>query len=440
MNFSQLLQNLGSYLDFSKRMATTVPGLLVALALALLTTSLPDWALRPFACGAINKLQREAQEREVQLEEYDSKAKLGDSLVRLNEYLRIRESELRRRYFTALNDIALCASGCDPSKVQSAQNAQKALQDFLASDEGRALQGYLDTLAKKANSQNAPEDDRNAYADVQRIEELDHELGGSKLAARCSPAQSANWRQIVEDLLLLGVLGFALGVLLDPVNKALFLQFFPSLALGGDAVPPEAEPEPSTSRPDRATSSPPEISAVKRLSQYRSRMVRATASAFVSRRLHDWHSDRRSKILKEHTAQYYIGRGLITNGEYQALIDAYYRFSELTTGLVLPSFLIGLAVFQYERGTGSTLLGWIWLAVGVLAGVGFARVGVRRHVEFHQAVVELIEGRLERLADQKKEDHPAVDLTQLQLLTHEAGKIMAWWFHRDDSTPEEPDR
>ena len=370
--FTELLGKLGSYLDFSKRLATTVPGLVMALALVLLTASVPDWARKPFVCGEIRSAEEEWQNAERTLDN-------GDLTKRA---LWTKESILRRTYFASLTEAQ-----ADPKKAPDVDTSIRALQEFYAGAGS----------AWKAEREGLSEPGKQAVA---RMEAADRTLA-SRDVNLCRRAVSLDGAG--SELLMFGLLGFAFGVIFDPVNKALFIQLLPETATGLDK-----------SRENPGWSLKSVLKPVVYLMVHRPSLGKL-----------------REGPLRKHSVQFFIGRGLITAGEYQELIDRSYRFSEVTTGLVVPVALIGIGVFYRYRASDDLVRAIAWLCAFLAASVYLARVGSRRYAEFREAVSDLISGRLEQLNLQQQREQPAVDIAQLQVLVHQADNIMGWWFRRD---------
>jgi len=100
---------------------------------------------------------------------------------------------------------------------------------------------------------------------------------------------------------------------------------------------------------------------------------------------------------------YAVGRGLLTQSEYNALYDQYYRQSELATGLILPLLMLA-ATGCIRIDCCYALGGWmIWLLalVGILIWFILAwslwRVGLDRLHKFYSEVQARIAGRAKKL-------------------------------------------
>jgi len=377
VGLSQLLQNATAFLDVRKQLVTTVPGLVLAAALSLLTGTAPAWVARPFVCASTASLMRESVARAEALRIWDTTRTISGLT---NEDL-IQRRAAEATYRRQLQRAAIAVQNCKPETCSQAltalQNATDAVKKFVAgSGNYRAIQPDADAAALQARS------DQDALFEAHR------KLAWLEADPTCA-APLADWPTIAADVLMFGVLGLMLGLMLDPVNKALFLQ-----------VLPEAAGSSSTGR--------------------RYRVRKYFARTFVSRASRTYP---RSDVLSRHRVQFYIGRGVITEAEYQALIDKYYRFAELTIGLVIPLLITTAGLFQYEwlrdrpgRAVASLML--------IPLAIALARVGVRRHSEFKDATRDLILGRLERLELEEKARATTVNLLQLQQLVSRAKELM----------------
>jgi hypothetical protein len=379
--FAQLLQNLGSYLDFSKRLATTVPGLVMALALVLMTASAPEWAQQPFACSSVQSLVSEWNEAERKLEKPGAEGYL-------DRLMRAKESALRRAYYGAVNGAEAL-----PARAEEANAAFQALQAFY-DGEGKVLVEQRKSLKGEAK------------AAEESLADVDRKLSESRYGSLCG--RHFEWSAIGSDLLMFGVLGFILGVVFDPVNKAIFLQKLPELVASKEIPKPDG----------------------KRGQERKAQKIAALARVFVPKE----HAENRNPgRLREHSPQFYIGKGVIAAGEYQDLIDRFYRFCEVTTGLVMPIALIGVALAQHYRSQDRWAQAIATLVLSFCASMLLARIGVRRYAEFRAAVAELIDGRIDQLDEAKqKSAESKVDILQLQMLVHQADQIMSSWFRRGD--------
>lgn len=387
--FAQLLQNLGSYLDLGKRMATTLPGLVMALALVLLTATLPQWAYRPFACGDVRSLNSMYATKSIELMGMLPEDK--DFSRDERRLAKAKESALRRDYFRQLSGADGNAAMADKAKT-----ALGELQKFWKEDSLG-----IKWAAERAKFSRAPEPktaEQKAAEQIDReLYDIDRALGENRLAELCNDVKAPEWTELAMQLLTFGLLGFALGVLLDPVNKAIFLQLLPE---AGERAPAQHRQEDNKSLLKPLTSPIGKLSAAVGTGA-----VNLIASAGKATR------HKADDLLASHSPQFYVGRGMITDSEYQLLVDRYYRFSELTIGLVLPVILIGVTAYFYNSTAGKSLKGWCWLAASIAAGLFLARVGLRRYAEFRFEVAQLITGRLQQFDDRREIEKLSLQLT-----------------------------
>jgi len=342
MGFTQLLADFGNFIDIRKRVATTVPGLVLAAALVGLSGAAPIWVTKPFVCGNKVSLERRV-------------LTIGDGPMPNVPQQKQAATELARwrGFFVARQQARWCGTTCAAVDLGP---AGKSLEDTLHA--GRNTLGQADQAAVAALA----------------ALDADHVCG------EASPA----WDTLVSQLMLFGLLGFVLGVMLDPINKGLFLQVLPDLAGRSSA------------------------------------MARIPAALFVSTRRAP--RDGHSLVQTDRRPQFYIGKGVITDAEYQDLIDRYYRYSELTVGLVIPLLAASLVAWSYYASTQRLTLGIGVLAVSAVGAIALARLGVRRHMEFTDAVEDLIDGRLQQLAEQQRQ--APIDLIVLQQLVLRAEQLL----------------
>jgi hypothetical protein len=379
MAFAQLIKNATAFIDIRKQLVTTVPGLLMALAVVVLTATAPSWVARPFTCAAMTPLAREAAEHAETLRAWDTTRSVpnltNEDLIRL----RAEEAAYRRQ----LQRAAVAAQACDPKTCSQALAELKTAADAVKTFTAQAGNYRPRPAAAPTETDPAAQGDRAQNA----LFEAHRKLAWLEADPTCS-APPVGWDSIAADVLMFGLIGFLLGLMLDPINKALFLQALPEAA--------------------GATGTGMGV-----------RMRKFFAAPFVSRAP----AGQQPSPLSEHRVQFYIGRGVITEAEYQALIDKYYRFAELTIGLVLPLLITAVALMRHlwlrGRPVGAVAAGGL-----ILLAIALARLGVRRHKEFRQATDDLIAGRLKKLQDEQKARAKSVSLVALQQLVARAEKSM----------------
>lgn len=373
MPFAQLVQNASAFIDIRKQVVTTVPGLLLAVALVFQTGTAPSWVARPFVCASYTPLKREAAALTETLRVYDSAravpGRTNEDLIRL----RAEEVTYRRQ----LQRAVIAVQGCDGKSCTQSLADLKAASDAVKSFVESA--GDYRTEADTAT--------RGAGIDARKTQndlfEAHRTLAWLESDPTCSAAPTG-WDSIAADVLMFGLLGFLLGLMLDPVNKAIFLQAIPEAA-GSTGV----------------------------------------FGKFIASRLvpHSPSESNTATALSKRRVQFYIGRGVITEAEYQALIDKYYRFAELTIGLVIPMLLTAFVLFRYEWLRGRPAPAFASLAL-VFMALALPRIGIRRHGEFRKATSDLVEGRLEKLQADEEARARTVNLLQLQQLVARAGDLM----------------
>lgn len=342
MNFSQLIKTLVDYIDLGKRLATTIPGMVLAFGFVLLFAQAPDVFRQ-------NRIRQELNQ------------KLTDLAQLREEKIPLEQAQEQERDRFAMADEMLAGFN---------QQRQAALSDYKQkpSDETRAALRAAQTAygtawekEKKAPGNAFRKADDALSAHNARIAAADAEVQGLRKALTDASGFAAGLTSLFDAVILFGLVGFALGLVLDPLNKAIFLQFIPGIG---------------EKRGER----------VKSITGYHLKQKPRTKYA-------------------EFEVHYYIGRGLITQTEYDDLVASYYRLSEISLGMIVPVLVLaaGFIKVQAAKGGGSFLLyASITLAALLGAWVLF-RVGVKRYGEFQTRVYRLIEGRDAAFEEQLKQ-------------------------------------
>ena len=121
---------------------------------------------------------------------------------------------------------------------------------------------------------------------------------------------------------------------------------------------------------------------------------------------------------------YYIGKNVITQEEYEDLVNRYHRFAQILASLCLPVVALGWALSRWsEQSPWYQYSLCIMIGVAVLLG-WFAR---RRYDGFHGRVECFISGRLRDIEEQmvrEKKKELQVDLTSLANLIARVGKLV----------------
>ena len=192
----------------------------------------------------------------------------------------------------------------------------------------------------------------------ERLESIDAALASLRQQRLENPPIA--FGTLFETVLMVGLLGWAIGILLNPVNKGLL-------------------------------------------------------------ELSQWLPPRRYKP-RRNPALYYIGKNVITQEDYDALLRRYHRFAQITVSLVLPLLALAGVLSKWCKPP------WLPLAIALPVALLLLVLGFRRYHVFHQRVRTFICGRLRFLREQrKKEEQKAstVDLTHLAVLVAKAEKLLA---------------
>ena len=302
MNFSQLIKTLVDYLDLGKRIATTIPGMVLASVLVLFFFNPADFL-------GYRDLARNAAR--LQAEQYKGELKT------------VEQGQQKS------------------STEQDLQNRQKMLAD----------------LRKQLNS-------------------------NQDVWTQLTSSYTGILQQIFYMILFLGLLGFAIGTVLDPLSKALFMQMIPEFG-------------------ERNT-------AVQGITGHS--ILKRSQEAFVQRHANKPIAQMVAKLRASRmTAQFFIGRGLISAAEYNDLVDKYYLYSQISIGMIIPMLTVAAALC-YRVVSENSLIGgseFLTILAFVLgAGIGaifLQRVGLRGYGDFHSQVFDLIAGREQAREDQMQQ-------------------------------------
>lgn len=372
MNFADLIKSLTDYLDLGKRVANTLPGLVMALGLAFFVGAPPDFLLPKLANDQFNvaseklaKARKQKADLEVLKASYDQEKTNLDSLV--------------QGATSDLNNLrsTLCAKGCVP-KPPSVLEAENAITDL-----------HMKQLAPLAGK--LVDVESNIAVEQTEIAKLEQDLKTLQQRLSIRGEFTTSITAAFNVILLFGLLGFALGTVADPVNKALFLGVLPkslwvpaplknlatSLKLHGRFIPEKIE----------------------------------------------------APTVPDQPIQYFIGRGYISQQEYDGLVSQYYRYAEITVGMILPVIVLaaGCCYFYVSRHN-LQKDPWVWAAFMMPTLLGsyvlLYRTGLRRYYEFQRQVVSFVKGKEELYEESLKRQQSTVDLTTLSQLIHSSKKLL----------------
>jgi hypothetical protein len=105
--------------------------------------------------------------------------------------------------------------------------------------------------------------------------------------------------------------------------------------------------------------------------------------------------------LSIRSAHYYIGRGLITPAEYDGVEADYYRFSEISIGMIVPTLVLA-AGFAHVFSTPLGAFRYALYPVSVAIAYFLYLVGVKRYGEFNRHLTDLIAGKEQAIRDQEE--------------------------------------
>jgi hypothetical protein len=318
---SELIGRIAKLLDLGKLAALTAPGILMAIALLwLLQPPKPSDVLiprnyqpimsRPPECPKLGQLDLETkskatdgtERREIQKALVDRKLSLDACLPALNREMRKRDAEIAALAVTIEPNEKLAASflqqyeGYSKEANLLASQAWSKYESFHAKADG--IREKSELLKKEKNELQTELELRTADL-KDAAEKL---LEPSRLRVETFGGFAA---RLSDHLLYVALVGILAGILLDPVNKAIFQFAYTGI-----------EGLPKSSRPSQS---------LQKLRIFRMEI------------------DVGCQLLKPN---YAIGKGLITRDEFEALIGVRYRQAEICFGLIAPMLALVLAYLR----------------------------------------------------------------------------------------------
>ena len=97
---------------------------------------------------------------------------------------------------------------------------------------------------------------------------------------------------------------------------------------------------------------------------------------------------------------YLIGKNVITQEDYDALVRNYHRFAQIAASLVAPVFLLGFVLWRWHEHSDVYLLSPVFTTT---ISVLLWRLATNRYGEFRERVERFIHGRLNFIRTQKQE-------------------------------------
>jgi hypothetical protein len=338
MNFSQLIKTLVDYLDLGKRIATTIPGMVLAIGFILLFAQAPDF-LQQGKLENSQALTKSAidEKRKSLVSAQVEDAAVQSSLQEIKDVSDAYGASLKR-------DLDSYRTNTQETQLAKVRGDQAYLRNQLRPDYQGLQARHLQLVQNQDEIQ-------------KQIASLDKERADRESQITANKEFNALLNKAFTSLLLFGLFGFAIGTVLDPINKALFLQLVPEL---GDRLSPNT---------DRG-------------------LIKAITGHTLLKSARD-----RKKAHHGRTAQFYIGRGLLSQAEYDGLVSDYYRFSQISIGMILPVLILAFGIDHTIAAKAGHFAKAGILAIGFVFGYVLYRVGIRRYGEFQQNVFDLIDGR-----------------------------------------------
>jgi hypothetical protein len=114
---------------------------------------------------------------------------------------------------------------------------------------------------------------------------------------------------------------------------------------------------------------------------------------------------------------YFVGRKIVSESEIDDVVKSYYRWTEASLNLVLPTFALGFAIYLSSSKWGS----WT-LTIAVASTIVLFRVARRRHQDYRNRLRGFIEGRLKSYQEESLQKEKAKTMDEV---VQEAKKLLA---------------
>lgn len=345
MNVSELIKTLVDYLDLGKRIATTIPGMVLAFGFVLLFAQPPDSMQKRKLESLVTTQEQEVGKTQKLLRDVkEQQREVKDQVTTIQQLQAAVDAVLQSK-------LAAYKNGPTPQALTDLNNLAKQKEEVgVDIPQLRRKQDELSdrehNLTKIIGSEQAQLDSYRSRA-----------ASGNEFDQALSKAFSS--------VLLFGLFGFAIGTVLDPVNKAIFLQLVPQLGPSKD-------------------------------NNRRFRVLQHLSGRYLLQ------PKQQTRVnLSERSAHYYIGRGLITAGDYDSVEADYYRFSEISIGMIIPTVVLA-AGFVHVFGDKLGPIKFFIYTASILAAYCLYLIGLKRYGEFNRHLTDLIAGREQAVRDQEE--------------------------------------
>lgn len=352
MNLSTWLAKLTDITNLGKFLVDGGPGILLAAALLFLINGSPELPIDKRAkidarsADIESKLDAQYEDpgfdeiHKKRLELQEEKAQLGREAAKLQK-LQAKETKFK--------------------------NAIKELEDA-----GRLVSPEL--IADREKAEKAVKAHKKIYnPKLIEVEKLEHYLEGEKLKTSELDGTLAKIKSVIKPLdgiltsslsvlVVLVFAGWILGTLANPINRIAVLQLVP-VKIG------ELRKE----------------EAMKDVHVHGDEDVSGIA---VSEDI--WNLIKSE--VAEHRPPFFMGRGLITAGEWENLVKSYYRWTEASMNLVLPAFAWTIALFVVSQKQN-----FLCLLIGPLLIFALIRMARRSYRTYKTQVAAFVAGKLVQL-------------------------------------------
>lgn len=403
MTFSAWLAKLTDIVNLGKIVVDGGPGTLLAVALIIILSHTSSVPVLPIGTSFENKRKEVQKEVETAREDVAERERSVQSITielaaianRLGTLRTELESFRAQRSQLELHGIASGSVRYDAliQREQELLGEIRGQDRDLASREGTKAR----ESARLAHARTALEDPtRRLEALIQRRVESGTDI----------------LNLVLDHLIGLVLVGYLLGTLLSPLNRALFINFV-------DWILTKPSNQLAT---DLATfvlgGVSPHKSSDAKAHAHRHAELRLGTAAISPKKIAPGGADIDDAVAENYLSPtYFVGRKVISREELEALVAGYYRWTEASMNLVIPIVALGVAAMvQYRNwGGGSVLAG-----SGVLSFFLF-RSARRRNLDYKQRLSDFIEGRLQRYEEEAAQREKAKTLDEVVL---EAQKLL----------------
>ena len=384
-NFSGLIAKSLDFVNLGKVLADAGPGFILTVAAAVLVGTLAQIPIVPIAVHTTELHGEPCEPDGSWAPSFTPQGNLEEGLVDLKkqickaevEFAELTQAKEKAEAEATRRKVVAETLSAQVKKLEEETTSRAIAERFesrlLASKVREMEKEYLaaqGSLATALETQSAA-DLRFAKGEA-RLGRLREEFSRS-LGLRVSTL-SAFVNYLLDHLLLLSFTGWVVGTMMGPLNRALMTGCTKGLNDSFKA-------------------------------RVRSTVEHATKDLFErdNEAEHPLSEEQKAEVKRlviGRRASYFIGRKVISKGEWDDLVTSYYRWAELSSNLVIPLVVLGVSfVAVAGTGTPSEAGSSAWPALAAaLASFAVAAMAYKRSqtalVTYHARLAEFLAGRL----------------------------------------------